>query len=174
MCCGETARLNIETNPSLDIRLITFQWYKDGAPLAKECSQQLLIYLARESDSGIYYCKVTHPHWSIDSNRAKISILCEEQPVRSHPALVQRSSREDYYSPVVDLHNPSRRKESGDTSSLPSLDSMQAGIHNAYSETGLSARGQLGFVPLHVAEDFHNMKLSEGTTHHFRIHIAML
>ena len=128
MYCGETVRLNIETNPSLDTRNITFQWYKDGAPLAKECSQQLLIYLARESDSGIYYCKVTHHHWSTDSNRAKISILSEEQPLQAqqtYPALVQRSSKEEYYSPVADLQNPSRRKESGDTSTLQAGPSLQ-------------------------------------------------
>lgn len=175
--CGETVRLMIEVNQRLDTRNIAYQWYKDGQPLVKECNQLLVIYLARESDSGLYHCSVIQPHGTIDSRRARINIFAENQQLQEFAATTSHSQRgycskdeQLHYSPSFDLYHEhnSGRRESCDTPSLPSLDSMQLGVHKTYSETGVAsasaARGHLGLVHMeNMAADFQSISLSEGT-----------
>ena len=178
--CGETVRLQLEVNQGKGTSL---QWYKDGLPLVNEYSSMptLMIYVVRESDSGLYHCRVTHPQGVLDSRPARVTIVPLRQPIHEFPGPLPysyshhgyplpRDEPSPYSSSSVDLYHEqsSSRRGSCDTASLTSLDSLQIGAHKTYSEaggTGLSPRGHLSGMPLHIQgmpEDHRSTTLPEG------------
>lgn len=141
----------------------------------------LMIYVVRESDSGLYHCRVTHPQGVLDSRPARVTIVPLRQPIHEFPGPLPysyshhgyplpRDEPSPYSSSSVDLYHEqsSSRRGSCDTASLTSLDSLQIGAHKTYSEaggTGLSPRGHLSGMPLHIQgmpEDHRSTTLPEG------------
>lgn len=177
---GESASLSVEV--SVADSDVTYKWYKDGLFLYGECQPQLLLQMARESDVGVYYCRVEGRFGATDSHPARVDVL---------PANTRFSASMPEYTGYQPNHGLTRddlihdlfrepyipRKESGDTASLPSLDSMpvshQRGyIEPAYTSRGLVSNSSANPVPS-ITEQLQNTKISDGQFIHCGICLCL-
>ena len=151
---------------------VTYMWYKDGMFLYDECQPHLFFQATHESDSGLYYCKVEGHFGATDSHPARLEVLPASTffpaTVTEYPSYQSSHglARDDpfYYDVFREPYIP--RKESGDTSSLPSLDSMpislpQGYIEPAYKSRGLVSNSSAYTVPS-ITEQLQNSRISDG------------
>ena len=153
---GDTATMRVMVDDPYNCRYL---WYKDGLPLHNQKSSLLYIGNVNTTSQGAYHCLVSNCYGYVKSSTAYLDVVsCKvklppslqrgnQSTANSHPNYLYISSTEKLadYQPMEVYP----RKESGDTSSLPSLDSLGS-THLFANEThyGLTEK----FGSLHLME----------------------
>ena len=157
---------------------VHYQWYKDGICLSGQISSELFLSHIQETSRGLYFCSVRNCYGSVNSHPARVDIIPNKiklppsfQPPHhqgTQPSFLYISPTEkplNVFSPLFGyqdpLFAPMPRKESGDTGSLPSLDSLSSSHQFAEGGYGNNGGGySVGVAG--VSERLGNMRLMEG------------
>lgn len=141
---------------------LNYQWYKNNIALSNETSSQLHLYEPLES--GLYHCIVSNSYGKAVSNPAFVGVSSSKIP----PSMVNKGTplggqytwnEGPSGDPLVNsLGGIIPRKESGDTLSLPSLDSMTC-TNNVLAPP--TSGGTLGMGE-GLRERFDQLKLDKG------------
>lgn len=78
----EGSSFNLTTSFSI---AATYQWYKNGIPLAGETNDTLQIDTTNLSNAGVYYCIITYNNGSIQTDLITVTVNANTNP----PTLVQ-------------------------------------------------------------------------------------
>jgi len=71
VAAGETARLSVGVTGS---GTLSYQWYRDGAPVAGGTGQVLTVLLTKDADAGNYTVTVTNAQGSATSAAARLTV----------------------------------------------------------------------------------------------------
>lgn len=81
---------------------VTYQWFKDGAPLAGATNQTLTLPFVHPPDGGDYWFSASGPGNSVVSSNAKLTII----PDRISPSIVTAFITNDFSTIAVVLSEP--------------------------------------------------------------------